>query len=90
MYFYGWIEFIWVILTEGFLFKKLCVIQGFVKGEELFSSCDLTSSFSFIYRQRTNEQKKDIQRKSHKMTGKIPLLLQIHGVIYLIRNIIKN
>ena len=29
--------------------------QGFVKGEELFPFCDLTFSYSFIYRQRTNQ-----------------------------------
>ena len=32
----------------------VCNTQGFVKGEELFSFCELTSSLKFIYRQRTN------------------------------------
>ena len=31
--------------------KKQTPNQGFVKGEELSSYCDLISSFSFIYRQ---------------------------------------
>ena len=30
------------------------VNKGFVKGEELFSFCDLTSSFTFIYTQKSD------------------------------------
>ena len=52
-------------------------IQGFVKGEKLFSFCDLISSFSFIYLYLIWFDKKRFREKSHKMTGKIPLLLQI-------------
>ena len=34
--------------------ESLFFAQGFVKEEELFPFCDLTSSFCLIYKQRTN------------------------------------
>ena len=101
------------------------LIQGFIKGEELFSFYNLTSSLSFIYRQRTNLEltnslfyapnwqavrlnlftyadkaltnslllasdwlsnfrvwfglRKRFREKSHKMAGRIRLLLQLLG-----------